>query len=295
MELRYLRYFVAVAENRSFTRAAEILGISQPPLSQQIKKLEDEIGTPLLRRLTRSVELTLAGEAFYQDARHILDLSGHALERTRGIARGISGQLSIGFASSTAFLPQIFQLLSQFQQNYPAVSLQPREADMVRLLHDLEEGLLDAAFVRLPCESSKAFNLKVITSEKMLLVLPSGHHLSGRTSVSLGELHQDPLVIFPREVAPSLYEVIISACLRAGFQPSVMQQSPQVSSAISMVAAGFGVAIVPASLSHLRLPGITYHQIEDTSLLSDIALAWRRLDRSPAVQHLIQALNSPQP
>lgn len=290
MELRYLRYFVAVAETKHFTRAAEMLGISQPPLSQQIKKLEEEIGTPLLKRLTRGVELTDAGEAFYQDACQILALTGHALEKAKGIARGISGKLSIGFASSTAFHPSIFRLLHRFQDDFPAIRLLPQEESMAALMHDLQEGLLDAAFVRLPCESSKAFNLKVIASEKMALVLPTGHRLGHSSRLSLAQLREEPLILFPRDVAPSLYEVIISACLRAGFQPDGVQQSPQISSSISMVAAGFGITIVPDSLRCISLPGVSFHQIEDAALGSDIALAWRRWDRSPAVHHLVTML-----
>ncbi|MBD1378012.1 LysR family transcriptional regulator [Erwinia aphidicola] len=291
MELRYLRYFVAVAETRHFTKAAELLNISQPPLSQQIKKLEEEIGTPLLKRLTRGVELTDAGEAFYQDARQILELSANALEKAKGIARGISGQLSIGFASSIAFHPQIFRLLRRFQDSFPAITLLPREENMATLMHELQEGLLDAAFVRLPCESSKAFNLKMIASEKMALVLPQGHRLADTPRLSLAALREEPLVLFPREVAPSLYEVIISACLRAGFQPDSVQQSPQISSAINMVAAGFGITIIPDSLRSIQLPGVSFHQIEDAALSSDIALAWRRWDRSPAVHHLAESLS----
>lgn len=291
MELRYLRYFVAVAETRHFTKAAELLNISQPPLSQQIKKLEEEIGTPLLKRLKRGVELTDAGEAFYQDARQILELSANALEKAKGIARGISGQLSIGFASSTAFHPQIFRLLRRFQDSFPAITLLPREENMATLMHELQEGLLDAAFVRLPCESSKAFNLKMIASEKMALVLPQGHRLADTPRLSLAALREEPLVLFPREVAPSLYEVIISACLRAGFQPDSVQQSPQISSAINMVAAGFGITIIPDSLRSIQLPGVSFHQIEDAALSSDIALAWRRWDRSPAVHHLAESLS----
>lgn len=157
-------------------------------------------------------------------------------------------------------------------------------------MHDLQEGLLDAAFVRLPCESSKAFNLKVIASEKMALVLPADHRLCATPCLSLAQLQDDPLIMFPRKVAPSLYEVIISACLRAGFQPERFQQSPQISSAISMVAAGFGISIVPDSLRSIKLPGVSFHQIEDAALGSDIALAWRRWDRSPAVHHLVTNL-----
>lgn len=290
MELRYLRYFVAVAQTRNFTRAAEMLGISQPPLSQQILRLEREIGTPLLRRLTRGVELTEAGEAFYQDACQILDLTGHALEKAKGIARGVTGKLSLGFASSVAFHQDIFRLLHTFQQQFPAVTLLPREASMSTLMQDLQEGLLDAAFVRLPCETSKAFHLKLIASEAMRIVLPASHPLSGQKEIRLTQLSDTPMVMFPREVAPSLYESIISACVRAGFQPQTGPQAPQISSAIGMVAAGFGFALVPESLSCVTMPGTRFLHCPEASLTTDVALAWRRWDRSPTLQHLLETL-----
>ena len=290
MELRYLRYFVAVAQTRNFTRAAEMLGISQPPLSQQILRLEREIGTPLLKRLSRGVELTEAGETFYQDACQILDLTGHALEKAKGIARGVTGKLSLGFASSVAFHQDIFRLLHSFQQQFPAVTLLPREASMSRLMQDLQEGLLDAAFVRLPCETSKSFNLKLIASEKMRIVLHHAHPLSRQTEIALAQLSATPMVMFPREIAPSLHESIISACVRAGFQPQTGPQAPQLSSIIGMVSAGFGFALVPASLSCVTMPNVSFHPCLEASLTTDIALAWRRWDRSPTLQHLLETL-----
>ena len=292
MELRHLRYFVAVAQTHNFTRAAEMLGISQPPLSQQILRLEREIGTPLLKRLTRSVELTEAGKAFYEDACQILEQTGHALEKAKGIARGVSGQLSLGVASSVSFHDRVFNLLRDFQERYPDMELLMREQNMAALMHDLQEGLLDAAFVRLPCESSKVFNLKVIASEKMLVALPASHALAKESHVALSQLGEDPLIMFPREVAPSLYELVLSACLRAGFQPHTGQQSPQISSSVGMVAAGFGFAIVPESLCCISHPGVTYLPIDDATLNTDIALAWRRLDRSPAVLHLVAMMEN---
>lgn len=165
MELRYLRYFVAVARTRHFTRAAKELGISQPPLSQQIQRLEREVGTPLLRRLTRGVELTEAGESFYEDACQILALSDAALEKAKGIARGMNGSLSLGITSSDAFHPQIFTLLHRFQLDHPCVILHQREGNMANLMAALSEAEIDIAFVRLPCESSKAFNLRIIDEE----------------------------------------------------------------------------------------------------------------------------------
>lgn len=178
MELRYLRYFVAVARTRHFTQAAKELGISQPPLSQQIQRLEREVGTPLFRRLTRGVELTEAGESFYEDARQILAMSDAALEKAKGIARGMNGSLSLGITSSDAFHPQIFTLLHRFQLDHPGVTLHQMEDNMANLMTALSEAELDIAFVRLPCESSKAFNLRIIDEEPMVIALPRDNPLA---------------------------------------------------------------------------------------------------------------------
>ena len=202
MELRYLRYFVAVARERHFTKAAKALGMSQPPLSQQIKRLEEEVGTPLFRRLTRGVELTEAGKAFYEDACEILALSDIAVEKVRGIARGLNGNLSIGIASSDAFHPMIFTLIRHFQLQNMAVKIHQREANMSSLTTMLAEGELDIAFVRLPCESSKAFELKILDREPMVAVLHCDHPLAERGALTLEQLQDTPVVLFPQEIAP---------------------------------------------------------------------------------------------
>lgn len=291
MELRHLRYFVAVAQTQHFTRAAEMLGISQPPLSQQILRLEREIGTPLLKRLTRGVELTEAGKAFLEDACQILTLADHAMEKAKGIARGISGQMSLGFASSVAFHPAVFQLLRDFKERYPDLELLTREENMASLMHDLQEGLLDAAFIRLPCESSKAFNLKVIATERMLIALPSAHPLHESTSISLSQLSGEQMIMFPREVAPSLYELVLSAGLRAGFYADKMMHSPQIASSLAMVGAGCGFSVVPESMACISHPQVHFHAITDNTLFTDVALAWRRNSSSVAVRHLVTLLN----
>ncbi|WP_333715524.1 LysR family transcriptional regulator [Pantoea eucrina] len=291
MELRHLRYFVAVAETLHFTRAAEMLGISQPPLSQQIQRLEHEIGTPLLRRLTRGVELTDAGSAFLPDAMQIVQLADHALEKARGVARGMSGQMSLGFASSVAFGAPVFTLLERFKTRYPAMELITREENMALLMQDLRDGQLDAAFIRLPCESSKAFNLRVIKTERMMIALPAGHALSGAGTLALTQLADDALIMFPREVAPSLYELIVSTCLRAGLSAARFQQAPQIAASLGMVAAGCGIALVPASLCCIGHPQLRFCEIENNTLFTDIAFAWRRSHPSRSVLHLLSLLN----
>jgi DNA-binding transcriptional LysR family regulator len=291
MELRHLRYFVAVAETLHFTRAAEMLGISQPPLSQQIQRLEHEIGTPLLKRLTRGVELTEAGSAFLPDAIQIVQQADNALEKARGVARGISGQMSLGFASSVAFGQPVFDLIRRFKARYPAITLTTREENMALLMQDLQEGLLDAAFIRLPCESSKAFNLKVIATERMLVALPAGHALGHQRTVALSQLADETLIIFPRDVSPSLYELIVSTCLRAGFSTARFQQAPQIASSLGMVGANCGVALVPASMCCVNNPQIVFCEIENNTLYTDIAFAWRRSSTARTVSHLLRLIN----
>ncbi|WP_075183339.1 LysR family transcriptional regulator [Pantoea sp. 1.19] len=287
MELRHLRYFVAVAETLHFTRAAEMLGISQPPLSQQIQRLEHEIGTPLLKRLTRGVALTEAGSAFLPEALAIVQLADHALEKARGVARGMSGQMSLGFASSVAFGAPVFDLLHRFKARYPDMELITREENMALLMQDLREGLLDAAFIRLPCESSKAFNLKVVATERMMIALPAKHPLSQQPSLALSQLADASLIIFPSEVAPSLYELIVSTCLRAGFSAARFQQAPQIASSLGMVSAGGGIALVPASLCCVNNPQLRFCEIENNTLFTDIAFAWRRNHPAKTVMHLL--------
>lgn len=292
MELRHLRYFITVAETLHFTRAAEALGISQPPLSQQIQRLEHEIGTPLLKRQTRGVELTEAGRAFLSDALEIVQLADHALERARGMARGISGQIQLGFASSVAFGAPVFELIHRFKTHYPAMELITREENMALLMQDLHDGLLDAAFIRLPCESSKSFNLKVIATERMMIALPAGHPYSHQRTVSLVHLADETLIMFPREVAPSLYELIASTCIRAGFTTARFLQAPQIMSSLGMVGAGCGIALVPESMCCVNNPNIVICEIENNTLYTDIAFAWRHRNPSKAVLHLLKLLDA---
>lgn len=290
MELRHLRYFVAVVDAGNFTRAAEQLGISQPPLSQQIQRLEHEIGAPLLRRLTRSVELTDAGKTLYDDAVNILKLTDSALERARSVARGVSGTLRIGFASSTAFNPQVFSLLHRFRESYPGMELLPQEREMSGLMTALADGAIDVAFIRLPCERSKDFACRVIDFEPMVVALPSAHPLAQKEDVALVELKDESLITFPRDVAPSLYDSVIAACNEAGFTPKLGQQSPQVTSAISMVATGFGYAVVPASLGKIDDKNVTCLPLTGPPLITQVALAWRRNDNGKAAMHLLKLL-----
>lgn len=291
MELRYLRYFVTVARERHFTKAAKALGISQPPLSQQIKRLEEEVGTPLFRRLTRGVELTEAGKAFYEDACEILALSDIAVEKVRGIARGLNGNLSIGITSSDAFHPMIFTLIRHFQLQNMAVKIHQLEANMSSLTTMLAEGELDIAFVRLPCESSKAFELKILDREPMVVVLHRDHPLAESGALALEQLQDTPVVLFPQEIAPCLYDRVYSCCARCGIDMQNALQCSQLSSSISMVSAGSGFALVPQSMVVISPPNITHHPLISPTLYTEIALCWRRFERSRTVKRFLSMLN----
>ncbi|GKW25334.1 LysR family transcriptional regulator [Pectobacterium polonicum] len=287
MELRYLRYFVAVAQAKHFTRAAENLGMSQPPLSQQIKKFEQEIGTPLFKRLTRGVEMTEAGQALYEDAYRILQLTDSAIARTRSIARGETGSLKVGFSPSAMFHPTVLSLLHRYCQQHPHVQPLPKEENPATLIASLQERHIDIAFLRLPCDLSDEINGEILAEEPMKLVLPAGHTLSHKAQVSLSELRQEPLIIFPREVCPGLHDMIIRTCYLSGYGPKPSPFAPQLTATIGMVAAGFGITLVPESLACIKADNVTYHDIGMPKIHTQIAAIWRKHERSAAIVNLI--------
>lgn len=286
MELRYLRYFVAVARRGTSPKAAKELGISQPPLSQQIQRLEREVGTPLFRRLTRGVELTEAGESFYEDARQILAMSDAALEKAKGIARGMNGSLSLGITSSDAFHPQIFTLLHRFQLDHPGVTLHQMEDNMANLMTALSEAELDIAFVRLPCESSKAFNLRIIDEEPMVIALPRDNPLATQPTLA-----PSSCATWRRSSSRGRWPPgCMSWCITVACAPGSIwsaRQSSQISSSLSMVNAGFGFALVPQSMTCIQQPNVSYHPLSGAPLKTDIAIAWRRFERSRTVKRFL--------
>ncbi|GKX42889.1 transcriptional regulator [Pectobacterium carotovorum subsp. carotovorum] len=290
MELRYLRYFVAVAQAKHFTRAAENLGMSQPPLSQQIKKFEQEIGTPLFKRLTRGVEMTDAGQALYEDARQILQLADSAIARTRSIARGEKGSLNVGFSPSAMFHPTVLALLHRYCQQYPHVQPLPKEENPAALITALQERNIDIAFLRLPCDLSDDIDGEILAEEPMKLVLPAEHALSHKAQISLSELRQEPLIIFPRGVCPGLHDMIIRTCYLSGYGPKPSPFAPQLPATIGMVAAGFGITLVPESLACIKVDNVTYHDIGMPEAHTKVAAIWRKHERSATIVNMIHLI-----
>lgn len=286
MELRHLRYFVAVAEALHFRRAAEKLGIQQPPLSLQIRQLEEEIGTPLLRRAQRRVELTDAGRSFLEDARGILADAEAAKARARTAARGEHGRLRVGMINSAPFHPLILRILREYRERYPGVWMTLDETSTPELAERIRAQSLDLAFVRPLLDATPGLATEHLFDEPVLLALPQGHPLSRRRSVPLGALSLEPFVMFSRPVGSGLYDQIISACHRAGFSPRVTQEASQVTSIVNLVAAGLGVSLVPASMQKIHSQGITYRALENDAPVAQMSLIYRRGESAAPVRNL---------
>ena len=287
MELRHLRYFIAVAEERSFRRAAERLGIRQPPLSLQIRHLEREMGTPLFHRHARGVELTDAGKLLLEEARGILDRIGRAKSDVARRGRGESGKLNIGSSGGTYYHPLIPAIIREYGMRYPDVELVPEDSNTALLLARLRAGAIDLAFVRPPLERDGLVTVPLV-DEGTAMVLPSGHPLAGGASAPLSAFARETFILYPRALNPGNHDMIIAACRRAGFEPILGQPAPQILSSIPMVAAGLGVSIVPRSLSRIAVDGAFFLPIEGDGPRAEIWLARCRNERSPAVRKFVE-------
>ena len=285
MELRHLRYFVAVAEEGHVTRAAERLGIQQPPLSQQIRALETELEVQLFRRKPRGVELTQAGEALLGEARGILDRVEHATAATRRTARGEAGRIGLGFTSSASFHPLVPRAIRAFREAHPLVALSLEEAGTAELVEGLSAERIDAAFVRSPIGPAAELTVHSVLEEEMVAALPAGHRLAGNAAASrmpLADLAAETFILYRRPLGPGLYDAIIAACQRAGYSPQIGQEAPRMLSTLSLVAAGLGVTLIPASMQRLRVNGVAYRRLDsDADLIAPLNLACRR-DESTA-------------
>jgi DNA-binding transcriptional LysR family regulator len=303
MELRHLRYFVAVAEERHMTRAAERLGIQQPPLSMQIRALEQELGVQLFRRQPRGMELTEAGVAFLDRARVILDQVERAFATTRRTARGEQGRVVVGFTSSAPFHPFVPRVIRAFRENSPLVSLVLEESGSGELVQGLHNEEIDAAFIRSPVADVVGLLVRPLLSERMVVALPKGHPLAGRTArrkpparlppLPLEALATETFILYKRPGGPGLYDSIIAACRGAGFSPRVGQEAPRIISTLNLVAAGLGVSIVPESLRQLQMDGVVYRRLTDNpQLRAPLILACRRGENAAAVQRFIDLVLS---
>jgi DNA-binding transcriptional LysR family regulator len=289
MELRHLRYFVAVAHEGHITRAAERLHIAQPPLSQQIKALETEIGASLFLRHPRGVALTDAGRSFLADAEAILGSVEQAAQRARRSARGETGRIAVGFTTSAPFHPLVARAIREFRSARPDVSFVLEESSSGDLLAGLREERLDIAFIRSGLPESEGLTVHPLLQEDMAAALPGRHPLTRLGSLALKDLADETFILYRRPDGRGLYDVIIAACATAGFSPHVGQEAPRIVSTLNLVAAGLGITIVPASLSRLPLEGVSYRPLKGRPAIKvPLSLASRRDEHSAATLGFIE-------
>jgi len=292
LELRQLRYFVTVAEELHFGRAALRLHMTQPPLSQTIQALEAALGTPLFARNNRNVALTPAGTALLPEARRIL-LQMQALpDLAQRAAAGEIGRLSLAFVS-TADYSVLPTFLREFRAAFPQVQIDLREATSDVQLEDLLQGRIDAGLLIPPLSDKAKLDLDYTTvlSEPLIVAAPTGAKaLRSKKMVSMGDLREQPLIIFPRRIAPALHDAILACFHDAGMTPHIAQEAIQMQTIVGLVSAGMGIALVPQSVSNLQRPGVEYRALAGKPPVVETGLAWRRDNHSPVLHAFLELL-----
>ena len=273
VELRHLRYFVAVAEELHFGRAAARLHLAQPPLSQQIRKLEQILGHALFARTSRAVKLTSVGEVFLERARRTLRNVEEDLQEARSVGRGETGTLKVGFIGSSMLTP-LPAMLGRYRRQYPGVLLQLHEAYTAMLFQGLMKGSLDAGIAR---DGGPVDGLQVETlfSEAFVAVLPAKHALAKQKTISAADLRDEPFVFYPRSASELAYTKPVSLCEAHGFRPHVVQEAPHWLTILRLVGAGLGVSIGPACVARIATPDVVCRSLRGAAVRSDIELAWR--------------------
>jgi DNA-binding transcriptional LysR family regulator len=295
MELRHLRYFVAVARTRNFTRAAEALGIHQPPLSRQIADLERELGFRLFERHAKGVELTAGGRVFRERAEAILASVDDAAKGARHAAEGTSGSLALGFTSSTmthAFTPE---LIRRYRDAHPEVELAIHEGNAAQMSERVAAGRVDAALIRLPVLELARLAYRKVLDEPLLVALPAAHRLAAKArshhppAIALRELAAEAFILVRRPGAQGMYGDLIAACHKLGFAPNVVAEVGHMLTNITLVAAGYGVSVVPASMAEIHMESVLYCVPRDApQLKAPLQLVTRLGNGNPAVERFVE-------
>ena len=288
MELRHLRYFVAVAEERNFTRAAQRLNIAQPPLSRQIQQLEENLGVQLLERNSRPLKLTETGKFFYSHAAQLLSQTADLESMTRRVGN-IERSLSVGFVGSTLYgmLPKIIR---RFRDENTTVELSLHEMSTMDQIRALKDGRIDVGFGRIRHEDATIRRV-ILREEKMIVAFPEGHPLSvAKAVVALRELVNETLIIFPKAPRPSFADQVLSAFDDRGLKPRRIYEVRELQIALGLVAAGEGVAVVPSSVYGLKRDDVSYMALDDPTLVSPIIMSMRPLDESRDLREMLELI-----
>jgi len=291
MELRHLRYFIAVAEELHFGRAAQVLGISQPPLSQQIQALEQEIGARLFERTNRRVELSEAGRLFLQEARLVLAQVDKAADVARRAQLGELGELKIGFTSSAPFNSSIPQAIFAFRQAFPAVHLNLQEMSSTQVAESLVDESIQVGLMR-PLPLPDSLSVVELMREPLVAVLNAGHPLvkGSEHGLHLAQLAEEPFVFFPRTYGSGLYAQLLNLARDAGFSPHFAQEAGEAMTIIGLVAAGLGVSVLPASYQRIRIDGVVYRTLLDQEAVTAVWLVQRKGQQTPMAKAFVELL-----
>ncbi|OPG84380.1 LysR family transcriptional regulator [Stutzerimonas stutzeri] len=289
MELRHLRYFVAVAEELHFGRAAEQLRISQPPLSQQIQALEQELGVRLFDRTNRRVALTDAGRLFLEETRRTLAQVDKSVDVARRAEQGEIGELKVGFTSSAPFTSILPRAILAFRRTFPAVHLDLQEMTSKQVVDAVQDETLQVGMIR-PFALPAGLQTVELFSEPLVALMHAGHRLAdaGDEGLTLADLAEEPFVFFPRSYGTGLYDQLLSLARRAGFNPRIAQEANEALTIIGLVAAGLGVSVLPASFQRIRIDGVRFRTLQDKDATTAVWLVKRRQEQSPLAQAFME-------
>jgi DNA-binding transcriptional LysR family regulator len=293
LELRQFRQFIAVAEELNFHRAAERLHMSQPPLTQALQRMEEELGVQLFERSNRSVRLTQAGKIFLDEAQRTIAQAERAITTVRQAAQGFIGFLRIVFVSSAmnVYLPPVLRV---FHQQHPQVMLKLHERTSGQQVKEIQTEWADVGFLMPPVLDASDLQLETVFRESLVAVLPRQHRLAKNPRIRLRDLANEPFVLLPALQGPGLYAHIMIACARAGFTPRFVQEAHHMRSLVGLVAAEIGVTLVPASLQDPRQTEVVYREFSDpdTTPQYDLAVVWRAANTSPVLQAFLTVVRA---
>ncbi|MFP1132958.1 LysR substrate-binding domain-containing protein [Asticcacaulis sp. W401b] len=289
MELRRLRYFIVTADELHVARAAERLGIAQPALSQQIRVLEESLGVRLFDRVSRGIRLSAVGATFLPYAIEAVAAADRAIEVAKGAARGERGKLEIGYVGSAMMEPALPHLIGAFRQRFPDVEIQMRNLPVGSQFEHLLDQRLDIAFVRYLSQAvPSSLRAEVFYSTRLVAAVPSGHPVATAAAPKLADLSQDSFVVLQDNQTQGFFiETVIEVCEKAGFVPRIDLKVGDIASMVGLVSAGLGVCLVPALISSLAMPNVTFRPLEDLDAPMDLLMVTRKNDSSPAVRRFL--------